>query len=290
MWAAAKGHSEVVEVLLKASANTNITSKAGFTPLIFAAAQGDSKAVAKLLAAGANINYAVPGGLNALSIAVDGRKSDAADVLIANGADLKAKDRTGATLLHTAAQLGDLAVVKRLIEKGADVNAKTNSTQAAGGRGGGGGFRRVLAGEQTPLMFAARGNHLEVMNALVNAGADPKLKAQDGSTLLIAAAASGHVEVVKYAYELSPDVKAITATKGTPMHAAVSGTLQISSPAEICKVVQFLADKGADLDALDANGRTPVSIADTIPIDAVVDLLTKLITASGAEPHIKSKR
>ena len=211
-----------------------------------------------------------------------------ADVLIANGADLTAKDRTGATLLHTASQLGLLSVVNKLIEKGAEINAKTNPTQAPSGRGGG-GFRRGPSGEQTALMLAARGNHLEVMRSLVKAGADPKLKAQDGSTLVMAAAASGHVEVVQYAYELNPDVKSVTNTKSTAMHAAIS-SLQVASPPEMCKVIQFLADKGADLDALDANGRTPVSIADLIPIDAVVDLLGKLITASGAEPHIKSKR
>ena len=251
------------------------------------AEQGDAKAVASMLAAGANINYAVPGGTNALSVAINARKSGVAEVLIANGADVTAKDRSGATLLHIAAQLGDLAIVRKLIEKGVDLNAKTDTTQNTGGRGG--RFRGPV-GEQTPLMLAARGNHAEVMHALVDAGADPKFKAQDGSTLLIAAASSGHVEAVKYAFELNPDIKAIANTKSTPMHAAVTGTLQTSSPAEICKVVQFLADKGADLDALDANGRTPMGIADTIPIDAVVDLFVKLIRASGAEPRTPSKR
>jgi ankyrin repeat protein len=55
-------------------------------------------------------------------------------------------------------------------------------------------------------------------------------------------------------------------------------------------VVQFLADKGADLDPIDVNGRTPLMIADIIPIDNAVDLLTKLIRASGAQPHVASKR
>ena len=64
-------------------------------------------------------------------------------------------------------------------------------TRPAGGRGGGGGFFRGPSGEQTPLMLAARANQLEVMKALVEAGADPKLSAQDGSTLLMAAANSG---------------------------------------------------------------------------------------------------
>jgi ankyrin repeat protein len=202
---------------------------------------------------------------------------------------VKGKDRTGTTVLHAAAQLGDLDIVKKLSQQGADVNAKTNPIQAFGGRGGGSPFRG-LPGEQTPLMVAARANHVEVMRALIGAGADPKLKAQDGSTLLMAAANSGHVEAVTYAYELNPDIKALTNTKSTVMHAAVTGSLGLSTQPEICKVVQFLADKGADLDPIDANGRTPIIIADIIPIDNAVDLLTKLIRATGAEPYVKTKR
>ena len=117
--------------------------------------------------------------------------------------------------LHTAAQLGDVDLVKKLVAKGADPNARTAKT-APGGRGGGGGgpFRQV-AGEQTPLMLAAKANHPEVDEGADRRGADPKLKAQDGSTLLMAAVGSGHVEVVKYVYELDPDVKAVTTTGGT---------------------------------------------------------------------------
>ena len=123
------------------------------------------------------------------------------------------------------------------------------------------------------------------MKALVAAKADPKLKAQDGSTLLMAAANSGHLEPVEYAYSLDPEsIKAVTDAKAAVMHAAVTGSLQVSTQPEICKVVQFLADKGADLDPVDANGRTPIIIADVLPIDMAVELLTKLITASGAKP------
>jgi ankyrin repeat protein len=129
------------------------------------------------------------------------------------------------------------------------------------------------------------------MKALVAAGADPKLKAQDGSTLLMAAANSGHLDAVSYAWELDPAaVKVVTETKQAVMHASVTGSMQVSTQAEICKVVQFLADKGADLDPVDANGRTPIIIADVLPIDDAVTLLTKLIKASGAEPHVKTKR
>ena len=128
------------------------------------------------------------------------------------------------------------------------------------------------------------------MRALVAGGADPKLKAQDGTTLLMAAAGSGHVEVVKYAYELSPDIKAVTDSKRTVMHASVLGSMQNSTQPEICKVVQFLADKGAELDPVDSTGRTPIILADILPIDKAVELLTKLIVQTGGTPKTATKR
>jgi hypothetical protein len=70
----------------------------------------------------------------------------------------------------------------------------------------------------------------------------------------------------------------------------VAGTMQNSTQPEICKVIQFLADKGAPLDEKDARGRTPIDIADGLPIDKAVDLLTELIKKSGATPKTPSKR
>src|SRR5205807_6754515 len=65
----------------------------------------------------------------------------------------------------------------------------TPKSMAPPGARGGGPGRGGAIGEQTPLMLAARSDHEEVMRALVAAGADPSLKAQDGTSLLMTAAA-----------------------------------------------------------------------------------------------------
>jgi len=291
MWAAAEGHSDVMQALIEHGADIHAASKSCFTALVFAAIKNDPKSVQTLLAASDNPNYTLPDGVKVLIVAASHRSTAAAGALVDGGADPNVADRGGNAPLHTAAQLGDLELVKKLLAKGGNPNARTAKTDsdARGGLGGGGGFFRV-AGEQTPLMVAAKSNHVDAMRALIAAGADPKLKAQDGSTLLIAAAGSGHLEPVQYAYELDPEIKAVTDTRSTVIHAAVTFTMTNSTQPEICRVIQFLADKGAALDEKDARGRTPIEIADRLPIDKAVDLLTELIVKSGATPKSRTKR
>jgi len=139
-------------------------------------------------------------------------------------------------------------------------------------------------------LLAARANQPEVMQALIAGGADPRLKAQDGSTLLMAAAGSGHLAVVQYAYQFDQDVKAVNTTGATVLHAAVSFTASRATQQQICEVIEFLAGKGAPLDEKDRRGRTPLEIADVLPIDKAVELLTHLIEASGAKPKTPSAR
>src|SRR5207253_560869 len=159
---------------------------------------------------------------------------------------------------------------------------------ARGGGGGGGGGRGGPAGEQTPLMLAARADREDVMRALVAVGADVSLKAQDGSTLLMAAAAGARLKTFTYAYELDPNVDVVTSAGNTPMHVAVG--LNGRTQPEVCAVIQFLADHHAKLDEMNGAGRTPMAIADNLPVDLAVDLLTKLITERGDKPKIPSKR
>jgi len=286
MWAAAESNSEAVAVLLKAGANPNTASKAGFTPLVFAAESGDTKSASSLIAAGAEIDYEVPRSGNVLLISLMAKKPEVARLLIEKGAGVNGKDPTGNTALHIAAESGDIETVKRLIAKGADVNAATNPKQ--GDRMG--ILQRPPTGQQTPLMVAARANRPDIMRMLVEAGANPKLHATDGSTLLMAAASGGHVESTRYAFELDPDIKALTDRKETVLHAAMIGTRRYATEAEVTEMVKFLADHGAELDPMDINNRTPIALAKVIPLETTIDLLTKMIVATGATPKPSKAR
>ena len=76
---------------------------------------------------------------------------------------------------------GDVELVKKLIAS----KARSECPQCESCCGAGGGRRFAPAcGEVTPLHFAARANQLEIVKLLVAAGADPKLKGEDGTTLV----------------------------------------------------------------------------------------------------------
>ena len=289
MWAAAEGHSDVVDFLIQNHADVKAVSKGGFTPLVFAAQKGDVHSVRSLLDAGLSPNYVLPNGTGLLSVAVAGDKPDVVQVLLEHNADVNIADKAGNTPLHLAAQAGSLEIVKLLLAKGADPNALTAKVAPPAGKAASSPFR-IQVGQQTALMLAAKANHEDVMRALVAGGADPKIRAQDGTTLLMAAAGSGHLATVQYGYELDPEVDAVTTRKSTVMHAAVTGTLQVSTQPEICDVIRFLASKGADVDPEDVNGRTPIVIANFLPIDQAVTLMTKLIEDSGKTPKKSGKR
>jgi len=290
MWAAAEGHSEVVKGLVDMGANVKAASSGGFTPLVFAVTKNDVASIKILLAAGANPNDTLPSGNKPLMVAMSYGHTPAAMALLEGGADINSRDRAGNAPLHVAAQQGDLTLVKALLAKGAEPNVRTpKSTVAAGRSGGGGGPGRGPVGEQTPLMLAARGDREEVMRALAAAGADASIKAQDGSSLLMAAAGGARIKTFKYAYELDPHVDVVVSgSKTTIMHMAVG--LGGRTQPEVCEVIQFLADHGAALDELNAAGRTPIAVADNLPVDMAVALLTRLITERGGKPKIPSKR
>ena len=289
MWAAAEGHADVVGALIEIGANVKALSKNGFSALVFATTKNDVASIKALLASGAEPNHPLASGNWPLAVAMSYRHTEASLALLAGGANVNIRDRAGNSPLHVAAQQGDLAVVKELLARGVDANIRTPRALAAGLRGGGGGLRGGPSGEQTPLMMAARGDHEDVMRALVAGGADPSLRAQDGSSVLMAAAAGGRLSTLKYAYGLDPDVSIVTEPAGnTIMHVVVA--LNGRTQPEVVELMQFLIDRGAKLDEMNAAGRTPIALADGQPVDLAVDLLTKVLAERGEKPKIPSRR
>ena len=156
-----------------------------------------------------------------------------------------------------------LRVIRALLVHGADVNGR-NSTEEP--RWSGARYRRHLTGA-TALLLAAKAADVEIMRLLLKHGADPTINTEDNITPLMAAAgiawASNQdrtsqeqvLETVKLlAGELSADVNFISDLGETAMHAAAYRGANA--------VVQYLFEKGARLDVVAKDGRTPLRVAD----------------------------
>jgi uncharacterized protein len=155
-----------------------------------------------------------------------------------------------------------VATVKVLLAHGADVNARLHQEKPT---------VRALNELQfegaTPLALAAEVNNLEAIKALVAGGADANIPTTMGTTPLMLAAGAGTdvqrarsieerglaVETARYLLEHGADVNAVGEFGWTPLHAA--------SYQGLTGVIELLVSKGANLEAKDKLGQTPLSIA-----------------------------
>jgi len=273
MWAITEHHSAVTEELVRHKADVNAKSRTGHTALMFAA-RGDVESARTLLNAGADPNVKIPDwGGTALIIAATMGQTDVVEALVNKGADPNIRDNNSFTALHAAARDSDygeepaqrahgVATAKVLIKHGADVNARLNQEKPT---------VRTLDELQlqgaTPLALAAEVNNLDLIKVLVEAGADPRITTEAGTTPLMLAAGAGTdvqrarsleeraiaVETAKYLVEHGVDVNAVGEFGWTALHNASYQGLN--------DVIEYLASKGAKLDAVDKLGQTPLSIA-----------------------------
>lgn len=269
MWAAMYGKPDNIVLLAKKGADVNAVEKNGFTPLFFALRGKNPDAPMRLLEAGANVKAVLPGGASVLEAAVTVENVPFAMQTVRGGADIRHRDNQGRTAIHIAAATGNAEFVKLVLSKGGDPNAltvvappapvmvataasTTAKPAAAGAKPVVRPLRQPYPVPATPLQFAAQAGSVEAMKALVAAGAKPGLKGPDGMTLALAAAGGGHLEAMKYAYELDPHLDAVARGGRGPLHLLVANK-QAPEPEA---VIQFLADKGAKLDLADERNST----------------------------------
>lgn len=282
MWAAAEGHSAAVEALVELGADVNSKSSHGFSALLFAVPRDDLRSVRALLEAGADPNVKTINGSTPANVAAAYGHPKSLALLLEAGAEFAVPDDAGRTPIYSAAKAGDEDSVSLLLAKGADPNSVTATLPDLGSNRN---LRRA-DGADTPLLAAALGGHLEVMRELVAAGARTTARTQDGATLLMQSVRSAQMPVIEYAFTLDDDVRARTKIGRTVMHAAVILTSFRATQDEICEVIRFLYERGADPDPIDEGGRTAISTADVWPIEKASALLYELTLDAGKEPRI----
>jgi ankyrin repeat protein len=244
----------------------------GLTALVFAAREGDLASAKLLVDAGADINQTTEYGWTPLLTATNNRHYAFGRFLLERGADPNRANKGGWTPLYLATDnrnieggdypvpkpdMDHLEYIKLLLGHGADPNGRVRDNT----------LTRTIFTMQwfyedgcTPFVRAAQSSDSELMQLLLDWGADPFTATAYGDTALTASAGIGWVEGVTY--ERSPkdnldavkmlvylglDVNAANRDGRTPlMGAALKGRSD---------VVQFLVDHGASLDQRDGGSR-----------------------------------
>lgn len=117
--AAARGHVEIIELLLQHGASPNARCEGGGTPLLMAAAFGNTAAVQRLVAGGADVDDCDDQGVTATHFAINREHAEVVRLLLDLGAQPDLKDAAGRTALDVAHELQRGELVKLLESRGA---------------------------------------------------------------------------------------------------------------------------------------------------------------------------
>jgi len=261
----------------------------GLTPLLYAAREGCLDCAKYLADAGADLNLADPEQVSPLLLSILNAHFDLAAYLIERGANPGKWDWYGRTPLYAAVDLNtlprggrpdqpsldatsSLQIIEQLLAAGANPNPQLKLAPPFRNIGNDRGLDGLLTIGTTPLLRAAKALDAPAIKTLLEKGANLSLPNTRGITPVMAAAGLGStdadtrgfyttedvqqrsIESLKLLLAAGADINAKDGTRGlTPLHEAARWGWN--------DVVRFLVEHGADLQAKDNRGMTPIDSA-----------------------------
>jgi ankyrin repeat protein len=244
----------------------------GLTALVFAAREGDLESARALLDADADVNQVTEYGWTPLLTAINNRNYQVAQLLIERGADVNRANKGGWTPLYLAtdnrnieggdypvpkADLDHLDIIKLMLEKGANPNLKVKDNT----------LTRTIFTMQwffedgaTPFIRAAQSSDTELMQLLLEHGADPKAATANLDNALTASGGIGWVEGVTYERSQKSNYEAMKMLLDLgldPNHQNAEGRTALMGAAMKgrSEIIQLLVDRGAKLETKDKGSR-----------------------------------
>jgi ankyrin repeat protein len=245
-FAAVRNDPALLALLIEHGAAVDIVNRDGFTPLHNAAERNLLQAAAMLLKAGASANSAAREGRQPVLLSAGrlGHREMTA-LLIEKGASLSWQDADGAGLLHHAARFGQAEIVALLLKHGASPLARDRIGNTA----------LHYAADFSSEREARRKSDAQSLGVQSPAQPDP-------------------VKVMELLLEAGLSPNAASAEGHTPLHYAVfRGSLEQT---------RFLVQRGAHAGARDAEGRSPVDVAQRLGHMAIVEVLQAVRAPSPA--------
>ena len=299
MWSAAERQPLMVKELVAAGANVNARSTAdewerqvsgeprakylptgGFTPLLYAAREGCVECARILVEGGADVNLGNPDQVNPLLLATLNGQYDVASYLLAHGANPNRWDWWGRSPLYAAVDMNtiphggrpdrpsldrttSLQMIEQLLAAGANPNLQLKLLPPFRNVGADRGEDLMLTIGSTPLLRAAKAFDVPAMRLLLAKGALLDLATVNGTTPIMAAAGLGTKDIDTRGQFDTPDVQ----------QRAVAA-------------IELLLEAGADVNAPDVRGQTPIFGAIMWGWNDVV----KYLAAHGARLDVKDAR
>lgn len=254
--AADEGALATAKVLLNAGADAHLKIKNDASPIRMAASEGHAQILQLLIDKGGKLSTITEGQPPLHSAAEEGQL-DVVKMLLGMDADLSQQDENGRTALMYAAEEGQTSVVQLLVEKGAKVNQQDKNGRTA-------------------LSYAAGERQTEVVRFLLDRGADVNLLDHNGNSALDFAARENAGEVVKLLLNTKEGAQQLRKNGSILVEASEEGALS---------VVRQLKEAGANVNATDEDGTTPLMAAAEEGQEQVVEYLLSV----GAEVNAKTK-
>uniref|UniRef100_A0A0A9WM61 Serine/threonine-protein phosphatase 6 regulatory ankyrin repeat subunit B n=1 Tax=Lygus hesperus TaxID=30085 RepID=A0A0A9WM61_LYGHE len=289
--AAAGGSSHLIQCLVKYGAKINtVDSNTGYTPLHLACLSGHCEASKTLLRLGSRIHEKGKDGRCSLQCAVAYNYQQSfslVKMLIKNGAVpdtkvIKQAIRSSSLdvvefLLENCKRISDSSdllleaclrhhngILKSLLKRGLDVNEKFN-----------------VAGEGwlTPVEFAASKGHEDVLDLLLEQGANPNVQGSDGETPLHKSAGAGHVKAVAALLSHKAVILIVDLKKRTALDLAIAnGHIDI---------VKMMIDHCENIDVNRRAGNEDLSLLHVATQFGHIEIV-KLLIEKGADINIKN--